>query len=156
LILDGATGGLIDQRALDTGDDGVTPGGGGTRGGAPNVDDFDGDGYMEIASALSNYYIVVDLQEPSAACPEWPTLLPAEGANPNLNEGLTRDPGGACTTDEECAEGAVCNTLASACVCLHNGWFRDTDDNSSRATSSSVFDFNGDGAAEALYNDECN
>ena len=40
-------------------------------------------------------------------------------------------------------------------MCLHNGWRRDSDDDSSRATSSSVFDFNGDGAAEVLYNDEC-
>ena len=40
-------------------------------------------------------------------------------------------------------------------MCLHNGWSRESDDDSSRATSSSVFDFNGDGAAEVLYNDEC-
>ena len=40
-------------------------------------------------------------------------------------------------------------------MCLHNGWKRDTEDDSSRVTSSSVFDFNGDGAAEVVYNDEC-
>ena len=49
----------------------------------------------------------------------------------------------------------MCNATIGHCVCLHNGWKRDSDDDSSRATSSSVFDFNGDGAAEVLYNDEC-
>jgi hypothetical protein len=49
----------------------------------------------------------------------------------------------------------VCNTTAGTCVCLHNGWQRLTEDDSSRATSSSVFDFNGDGAAEVVYGDEC-
>ena len=33
------------------------------------VDDFDGDGFMEIGSALSDFMIVADLQEPTAACP---------------------------------------------------------------------------------------
>ena len=37
----------------------------------------------------------------------------------------------------------------------HNGWKRETEDDSSRVTASSVFDFNGDGAAEVVYNDEC-
>ena len=41
------------------------------------------------------------------------------------------------------------------CLCLHNGWRRGSDDDSSRSTSSSVFDFNGDGLAEVAYNDEC-
>ena len=34
-------------------------------------------------------------------------------------------------------------------------WFMDTIDRSSRCTGSSVFDFEGDGAAEAVYADEC-
>jgi hypothetical protein len=38
---------------------------------------------------------------------------------------------------------------------LHNSWLRNTQDDSSRVTGSSVFDFNGDGAAEVIYNDEC-
>ncbi len=41
----------------------------------------------------------------------------------------------------------------------HDGalqWFRDTSDISSRSTGSSVFDFEGDGIAEVLYNDELN
>ena len=34
-------------------------------------------------------------------------------------------------------------------------WFKTTQDNSSAATGSSVFDFQGDGAAEVAYQDEC-
>jgi hypothetical protein len=168
LILDGASGELTAVRDL----------GGGDRGGAPNVDDFDGDGFMEIASALQNFYVVVDLQAPTddaGNCPAWPEIMPraasAEQAdNPNLASGLLRDPGGdgamslpsgalvpgSCETNDDCNPNAVCNQQARTCVCLHNGWQRDSDDDSSRATSSSVFDFNGDGAAEVLYNDECN
>ena len=148
-ILDGATGAIIDDRGL----------GGGARGGAPNVDDFDGDGFMEIASALQDFYMVVDLQEDTGAggsCPAWPAVIErhdrAGGAH---NSNPSRSPGGACTMDSDCDPAAVCNTIRGQCVCLHNGWRRDSDDDSSRATSSSVFDFNGDGAAEVLYNDEC-
>jgi hypothetical protein len=147
VTLDGATGTLIDIRGL-----------GGERGGAPNVDDFDGDGFMEVASALQDYYIVVDLQDPEPThCAAWPTPLPRDpaGANPNTS----RTPGGTdvagnCSADTDCNTGAVCGA-AGTCVCLHSGWSRDSDDDSSRATSSSVFDFNGDGSAEVVYNDEC-
>jgi len=126
----------------------------GVQGGAPNVDDFDGDGFPEIATALETRYAVVDLQEPEAEnCAAWPELLLAtdEGAGANPE----RDPGAACSDDGDCNAGAVCNTRSGRCVCLHNGWMRDTEDDSSRATSSSVFDFNGDGAAEVAYTDEC-
>lgn len=148
-ILDGQTGQIITDRNL----------GGGDRGGAPNVDDFDGDGFMEVASALQNFYIVADLQASTGAagsCPDWPTVIArkdqAAGAhNPNPK----RMPGGNCTADTDCDPAAVCNKAIGRCVCLHNGWKRDSDDDSSKATSSSVFDFNGDGAAEAIYNDEC-
>ncbi|HET9957841.1 MAG TPA: VCBS repeat-containing protein, partial [Polyangiaceae bacterium] len=128
--------------------------GGGRQGGAPNVDDFDGDGFPEIATALSDFYTVVDLQEPDAAhCPEWPSLLRADEAPPGRNP--ERDPGADCKSDKDCNSGAVCNAVTHACVCLHNSWRRDTEDDSSKSTSSSVFDFNGDGAAEVVYNDEC-
>ena len=45
----------------------------------------------------------------------------------------------------------------SAAVCQAPGvrWSVRNEDCSSRATGSSVFDFNGDGAAEVVYNDEC-
>lgn len=154
-ILDGATGLAIDDRDL----------GGGGRGGAPNVDDFDGDGFMEIASALQNFYVVVDLQASTGAggnCPDWPDTiarldLPDDDDNGvgDHNPNPVRTPGGSCVSDADCAAEAACNTAVGACVCLHNGWERGSDDDSSRATSSSVFDFNGDGAAEVIYNDEC-
>lgn len=125
-----------------------------TQGGAPNVDDFDGDGFPEISIALSAFYVVTDLQDPEPThCPAWPDVLLQGEAPPGTNP--ARDPGGRCTSDAQCNAGAVCNTRVGACVCLHSGWKRDTEDDSSKVTSSSVFDFNGDGAAEVVYNDEC-
>lgn len=149
VVLDGATGRQLLVRPL----------GGGARGGAPNVDDFDGDGFPEIATALANFYTVVDLQDPeSGNCEEWTAVLgktePSPGANPPRTPGGL-DETGACTSSSDCNDGAVCSPTAGRCVCLHNGWARAVEDDSSRATSSSVFDFNGDGAAEVAYNDEC-
>jgi hypothetical protein len=146
IVLDGVTGGLYRYTDL----------GGGRYGGTPNVDDFDGDGFPEIATALENFYTVFDLQAPSAACPVWPNLL--LDTNTGLNGNPPRTPGDACTDDTDCADGAFCRpTLggASACTCYFNSWRQDTEDDSSRNTASSVFDFNGDGAAEVVYNDEC-
>ncbi len=147
LVLDGASGSLLHNVLVDTAS-------GARGGGAPNVDDFDGDGFPEIASALQYVYAVVDLQEPEGThCPAWPDELdqgePTPGSNPQ------RDPGGNCTSDDDCNDGAVCAEGTGTCVCLHNGWKRATEDDSSYATGSSVFDFNGDGAAEVVYNDEC-
>jgi hypothetical protein len=145
-IFDGETGSLIVAKDLQ----------GGVDGGAPNIDDFDGDGFMEIGSSLESFYIMIDLQEPTDNCPDWPTPRPrditASDTNPNT---AVRDPGGACTTAADCNPGSVCNQRLGTCVCLYNGWKRETDDDSSRVTSSSVFDFNGDGATEVMYNDEC-
>jgi hypothetical protein len=145
VILESATGAVLRDDDL----------GGGDWGGAPNVDDFDGDGFPEIATALSDFYQVIDLQAPDATnCPAWDDTLDATSAPPQTNP--VRDPGGACTDDADCTlSGTTCNELAKRCVCLHNGWQRDTEDDSSRVTSSSVFDFNGDGAAEVAYGDEC-
>lgn len=144
VILAGATGELLRYDDL----------GGGIAGGAPNIDDFDGDGFPEIATALEDFYRVIDLQDPAdETCPQWPELLDSRSLPPQDN--TPRNPGEACREDGDCNDGAVCNATSGRCVCLHNGWMRDTEDDSSRATSSSVFDFNGDGAAEVVYNDEC-
>ncbi|MFO0659142.1 MAG: CARDB domain-containing protein [Polyangiaceae bacterium] len=95
---------------------------------------------------------MIDLQDPTTECPAWPTKLVDGTANPNP----ARTPNGvACTSNADCGNGAVCNTIKGECACLHNGWSRKTEDDSSRVTGSSVFDFNGDGAAEVIYNDEC-
>ena len=146
VILNGADGTLLADRDLDGGD----------WGGAPNIDDFDGDGFPEIATALSDFYRVVDLQAPDDDnCPAWPNTLDAR--SDDLRGNPPRNPGNqSCKKDSDCtASGTTCNELAKKCVCLHNGWQRDTEDDSSRVTSSSVFDFNGDGAAEVAYGDEC-
>ncbi|WP_437955085.1 CARDB domain-containing protein [Sorangium sp. So ce119] len=146
-VLDGQDGTILRHTVMGTG---------ATRdGGAPNVDDFDGDGFPEIGTAFGLRYVMLDLQEPTAACPAWPNPLNDAGTGlPNP----PRTPNGLpCETDEDCGApgAATCNQQAHTCVCYHNGWQRETEDDSSRATGSSVFDFNGDGAAEVIYNDEC-
>jgi hypothetical protein len=126
----------------------------GQGGGAPNIDDFDADGFPEIAMASSGFYTVIDLQAPDATfCPAWNNNLGASVAAPGTN--TARNPGGACTSSAQCNTGSVCSPTTKSCVCLHNGWKRVTEDDSSKVTSSSVFDFNGDGAAEVVYGDEC-
>ncbi|HVJ19759.1 MAG TPA: FG-GAP-like repeat-containing protein, partial [Polyangiaceae bacterium] len=146
LIIDGDDGELQLRQDLE---------GGALSGGAPNIDDFDGDGFPEIASATEEIYTVVDLQAADATnCPLWPDNMDASSPPPQ-GANAARTPGGTCDADADCNTGAVCNERLGQCVCLHNGWKRDTEDDSSRVTSSSVFDFNGDGAAEVVYNDEC-
>ena len=101
-----------------------------------SIDDMDGDGYMEIAAPGSPVFVVVDLQPSTDSCPA------STYSNPNPE----RTPGGACTANAQCNEGAICNELRGECVCLNNGW-RSEDANTE---SASVFDFNGDGAAEVV------
>ena len=50
-------------------------------------------------------------------------------------------------------QGTQC--IQQRCTCLHNGWKKATEDDSSRVTGSTLFDFNGDGSVEVIYNDEC-
>ena len=140
-VLNGETGTLIISQVLD-----------GSGGGPPNVDDFDGDGFPEIGTATGIGYYVVDLQTADdTSCPAWSS--PVElGMNP-----ARTPPAMSCTDHAGCGDTSKfgCNTQIGECVCLHNGWRLTTQDGSSRVTGSSVFDFNGDGAAEVVYNDEC-
>lgn len=133
-------------------------------GGAPNVDDFDGDGFPEVGTAFASAYHMIDLQPATTSCPAWPDTWPTADLNDPL---VVQSPGGnavrtspavTCDSDDDCdglgAEFA-CNESAGLCVCMHNGWKRQTQDDSSKVTGSSLFDFNGDGTVEVVYNDEC-
>ena len=94
-VMNARTGAVIDTLAV--------PGEG--YGGPPTIADFDGDGFMEIASANGSMYNVFEY-------------------------------------DVETKKLSV-------------KWSKPTQDVSSNVTGSSVFDFEGDGAAEVVYNDEC-
>ncbi len=97
----------------------------GGHGGAPTASDFDGDGQVEFAAAANQYYSVYDPDCNTAGTP-------------------SERPGG------------LCNRAADM-LGLPDGilWAQLSQDRSSSGTGSSVFDFDGDGAAEAVYGDEC-
>jgi hypothetical protein len=120
-------------------------------GGPPNVDDFDGDGFPEVGTAFGAAYVLTDFQATAPECPAWP------GVNNDNSSHPRTPPTNNCTQDADCGDVSkfACNESTGKCLCLHNGWRRSTEDDSSRVTGSSVFDFNGDGAAEVIYNDEC-
>jgi hypothetical protein len=124
-------------------------------GGAPNIDDFDGDGFPEIGSAFASGYVMMELQEPTMHCPEWKKLTDTQDSTTNPMLAPTRNPGPAqCNADTDCMAGeGVCKQ--GKCICLHNSWKQKTEDDSSKVTGSTLFDFNGDGATEVIYNDEC-
>ena len=143
VILDGSTGTMLYRQRYGATSD---------RGGAPNVGDFDGDGFPEVGAAFSSGYVMMDLQATTEACPAWDSPTPDEEANGVFGR-PERSPGGACERDADCATGALCKE--QQCICGHQGWQRSTEDNSSKVTGSTLFDFNGDGALEVIYNDEC-
>jgi len=154
-IYNGQTGRLIYNENVELG---------GNFGGAPNVDDFDGDGFPEIGTAFATFYAMVDLQPSTSVCPAWPATWPTynldgspTGPDPAANAARSVPPM-ACTSDADCAAidpALACNEASGRCVCFHNGWRRRTRDASSKVTGSSLFDFNGDGTTEVVYNDEC-
>lgn len=141
LIFNGQSGKLIQNQDPAAG----------TLGGPPNVDDFDGDGFPEIGTAFGAAYVVFDLGQVATECPAWPLVTDTQTNKPRT------PPTATCQKDSDCGDTVkfACNEATSQCVCLHNGWRRTTEDDSSRVTGSSVFDFNGDGSAEVIYNDEC-
>lgn len=143
VILEGSTGTMIYKQRY---------GGTNDRGGAPNVGDFDGDGFPEVGSAFASGYVMMDLQPPTESCPAWDDPSPDEEANGVFGR-PERNPGATCTQDSECSVGALC--INQQCLCAHQGWARSTEDDSSKVTGSTLFDFNGDGAMEVIYNDEC-
>jgi hypothetical protein len=129
-LLEPSTGAVI--HSLDLPGDG--------HGGPPNIADFDGDGRPEVGTANKLCYTVFDFD--CIGDPD--TDLP----------GCDRPQFDACTPGVDC-------TVVQPCPSLEGGtgngvlWSVATQDTSSDQTSSSVFDFQGDGRAEVLYNDEC-
>ncbi len=105
------------------------PSGTGGRGGPPTVADFDGDGRPEVGVAGNSYYTVFDVNRPGFAGDNTPEEIDEdlldEFNQPHPDEGQ-----------------------------LYIRWYRESQD-SSQATGSSVFDFQGDGQASVVYNDEC-
>lgn len=100
------------------------------QGGPVTISDFDGDGQVEFASAAATYYAVYD--------PDCVAAL--NGESP------PERPGGKCErAPDQQAKNLPDNVL----------WVQPSQDLSSNVTGSSIFDFNGDGAAEAVYRDEC-
>jgi hypothetical protein len=101
----------------------------GGHGGPPTIGDFDGDGYVEFAAAANQFYTVYDLD--------------CFGAAP------AQRPNGKCDRT-----GVKLPTFVPS---LPNGvlWAAQSQDFSSSETGSSIFDFDGDGVAEAVYRDEC-
>lgn len=95
-------------------------------GGPPTVADFDGDGRPEVGIADFSTYAMYDFNRTLSGTAE---TIPATGTNPASG---SIDPGAIFTR-----------------------WRAVTQDRSSSATGASVFDFQGDGAAEVVYADEC-
>jgi hypothetical protein len=156
-IYDGASCGYDGTRCVARVDVRLAP----RDGGPPNVDDFDGDGFPEVGTAFETDYAMHDLQAPSAACPAWAATLDGLPGSPDPRNGAAGNvartpPALGCVAASDCGDSAqfTCSKQGQ-CVCLHNSWHSATQDASSRVTGSSVFDFNGDGAAEVVYNDEC-
>ncbi|WAS94965.1 FG-GAP repeat domain-containing protein [Nannocystis punicea] len=100
------------------------------QGGPVTVSDFDGDGQVEFATAAATYYAVYD--------PDCVAAL--NGESP------VERPGGKC----ERSPAQQAKNLPDGVL-----WVQPSQDLSSNITGSSIFDFNGDGAAEAVYRDEC-
>ncbi len=147
-IYDGPTGAQITSFSLP-----------GSNGGPPNIDDFDGDGYPEMGTAGATNYVVYDFQQATTGgeCDAWNNSPTDDMTSVESVNTPRTPPGTTCTLDVDCGDTSkfACNEQTQQCICLHNSWRRRTEDDSSRVTGSSVFDFNGDGAAEVVYNDEC-
>ena len=138
-ILDGQTGELwcgVDPTgdACDDDDSLRTqptpdPSGTGGRGGPPTVADFSGDGRPEVGVAGNSYYTVFDINRPGFGDDDSP-----EEIDEDLLDEFGQD-------DPELGE-------------IFIRWYHPSQD-ASQATGSSVFDFQGDGSASVVYNDEC-
>jgi hypothetical protein len=102
-------------------------------GGPPTIADFDGDGRPEVAAAGSGCYTVYDFD-----C--------LAGYSATSRADVASLPGCALPPNDRCG------SYPSMVGVL---WNYKVQDFSSAVTGSSVFDFDGNGADEVLYNDEC-
>ncbi len=121
------------------------PGGG--DGGSPIIADFDGDGSAEFGIASAVCYTVFDLD----------CVVP-DGEGDGVDALTTDRPGcerpeiEACGTGKHCACEDLEDTSGTGDGIL---WSIYVQDESSARTGSSVFDFQGNGRNEVVYNDEC-
>ncbi len=151
--------------------------------GYPAIADLDGNGTPEVVLVANGSLHVLNGQTGLAFCAIDPTDAMC-AANPALRTQPIALPGGGRggppTISDFDADGRVEIGVAGAgsysvydlnrtgeqivqppgdpvpaAGALYARWSNETQDNSSNATGSSVFDFQGDGAAEVIYNDEC-
>ena len=127
----------------------------GTTGDRIAIGDLDLNGTPEIVAVRTDAHAIIALNGQTGAAIWGPhNINPADASNPN-------ETGGGPVTianfdDDPNPEIAFAGGFAYR-IFEHDGspkWDIDTTDHSSRQTGSSVFDFEGDGVAEVLYNDE--
>ncbi len=115
------------------------------RGGPPNIADFDGDGRPEVSFAGTGCMVVVDPDCFAADAAGRVALASTPNSGCNVAVPGASPPQRTCTIDVQADIGQHIGVL----------WQYQTQDQSSAVTGTSVFDFQGDGKAEVLYNDEC-
>ncbi len=114
-------------------------------GGSPIIADFDGDGSAEFGIASANCYTVFDLD----------CVVPDAEDDDDLMEdrpGCERPQIETCDVGHHCACEDLQDTMGTGDGVL---WSIYVQDESSHRTGSSVFDFQGNGRNEVVYNDEC-
>jgi len=119
--------------------------------GFPAIADFDGGGPELVVIANGE----VRVQDAATGAPLASLALPSEGRG---GPPTVADFDGDGVAEIATANGGayvVLEYVPGTPGRLEVKWSRDTQDLSSNVTGSSVFDFEGDGAAEVVYNDEC-